>query len=139
MASDVEVWSSRPRTYDVIASRENRWSTRGLAAFRRGCALRWACHRPAPSSRVAGLGRWKLTDNLRARSCLPPATFAALVAGWLFPAQPADATRTAAGASGSAWRRCFMILIAVRDSRHLRQESGNTAPVFGYAYCLHLR
>ncbi len=78
LASDVEVIEEFPARYDVAAKRTHRW-TRGDWQL-----LPWLFGRPAGNRAVPSVGRAKMLDNLR-RSLLAPATFLALVAGWMLP------------------------------------------------------
>jgi cyclic beta-1,2-glucan synthetase len=73
LASDIEVVEEFPSRYDVAAARQHRW-TRGDWQL-----LPWILGPALPA-----LGRWKMLDNLR-RSLSAPASFAALVAGWMLP------------------------------------------------------
>ena len=123
VASDVEVVEPSPDRYDVIAAREHRWA-RGDWQL-----LPWL--RPLPAQEraarsVSALGRWKLIDNLR-RTLVPPATLAALVAGWLLPS-PYSAWWTALVVAGLGVGPLLPIFMAVRDRpRHLRRESERQA------------
>ena len=80
LVSDIEVIEEFPARYEVAAAREHRW-IRGdwqLLAWLLG--LRRSGHGQTADA-IPPLGRWKILDNLR-RSLLPPASVAALVAGW---------------------------------------------------------
>ncbi len=123
---DVTVIEPAPDRYDVIASREHRWA-RGDWQL-----LPWLLPRlglSAPQRRIARvspLGRWKLIDNLR-RSLVPPATFAALVLGWLLPA-PVALGWTALVLLALGVPPLLPVLMAVRDRpRHLKRESERQA------------
>ncbi|MBK5925975.1 glycosyl transferase, partial [Rhodobaculum claviforme] len=72
LVSDIEVVEEFPTRHDVAARRQDRW-VRGDWQL-----LPWLLGRRA----MPGLGRWKITDNLR-RSLTPPLTLAALATGWL--------------------------------------------------------
>ncbi|HXO15236.1 MAG TPA: protein ndvB, partial [Steroidobacteraceae bacterium] len=82
LVSDVEVVEEFPSRYDVAAARQHRWA-RGdwqllpwiLALGRRDAVA--GGRRTLPL-----IGRWKMLDNLR-RTSSPPASVAALLAGWL--------------------------------------------------------
>ena len=81
LVSDVEVFEDFPSRYDVAASRQHRW-VRGDWQL-----LPWIVGSgPATGAldrtEMPLLGRWKLVDNLR-RSLSAPASFLALVTGWL--------------------------------------------------------
>ena len=79
LASDIEVVEEFPSRYDVVAARQHRW-TRGDWQL-----LPWIVGR---AGALPPLGRWKMLDNLR-RSLSGPASFAALVTGWMLPLQAA--------------------------------------------------
>jgi cyclic beta-1,2-glucan synthetase len=88
LASDVEVVEEFPVRYDVAAQRHHRWA-RGDWQL-----LPWML-RPGPTGGdgsphggVPAIGRWKMLDNLR-RSLSAPSLVAALIAGWLAPADAA--------------------------------------------------
>ena len=88
LVSDVEVVEEFPSRYDIAAARQHRWA-RGDWQL-----LPWIFGRKRPtkdgpgSSALPAIGRWKMIDNLR-RSLLAPATYIALLAGWILP--PASA------------------------------------------------
>ena len=88
LASEVEVVEEFPSRYDVAAARQHRWARGDWQLlpwiFGRG---RDASGDPARRA-IPFIGRWKMLDNLR-RTLLAPATFLALVAGWLLPAAAA--------------------------------------------------
>ncbi len=73
LVSDIEVVEEFPSRYDTAAARTHRW-VRGDWQL-----LPWVFRRGLPA-----IGRWKMLDNLR-RSLTPPASVAALVAGWTLP------------------------------------------------------
>ena len=110
----------------MVASREHRWA-RGDWQL-----LPWLLPRLGLSAaqrriaRVSPLGRWKLIDNLR-RSLVPPATFAALVLGWLLPA-PLALGWTALVLLALGVPPLLPVFMAVRDRpRHLKRESERQA------------
>src|SRR4029077_18830384 len=82
LVSDVEVVEEFPSRYDVAAARQHRWA-RGdwqllpwiLALGRRDAVAGGRGTLPL-------IGRWEMLDNLR-RTSPPPASVAALLAGWL--------------------------------------------------------
>jgi len=82
LVSDVEVFEDFPSRYDVAASRQHRWA-RGDWQL-----LPWIIGSGSATAGGLGwtdipsLGRWKLVDNLR-RTLLAPASFLALVTGWV--------------------------------------------------------
>lgn len=67
LVSDIEVIEDFPSRYDVIASRQHRW-TRGDWQL-----LPWIVGTRGGHSGLTGIGRWKMLDNLR-RSLLAPMT-----------------------------------------------------------------
>ncbi|WP_341916386.1 glucoamylase family protein [Ferrovibrio terrae] len=78
LASDIEVIEDFPSRYDVIASRQHRW-TRGdwqLAP--------WIFGVQPGHLGLTGVGRWKMLDNLR-RSLLAPLTVLLVGLCWLLP------------------------------------------------------
>lgn len=84
-ASDVEVVEEFPARYDVGALRHHRWA-RGDWQL-----LPWILGRDArqptsgdQASRMPGVGRWKMIDNLR-RTLSALAALVALIAGWALP------------------------------------------------------
>jgi len=92
LASDIEVFEEHPSRYDVAASRLHRWA-RGdwqLLPWILGTGPR-AAGAKLPPARAAmpRIGRWKMIDNLR-RTLLAPTAWAALVAGWMLPLEPAS-------------------------------------------------
>ncbi|HUI27198.1 MAG TPA: glycosyl transferase, partial [Candidatus Kryptonia bacterium] len=101
LVSDIEVVEEFPSRYDVAAARQHRWA-RGDWQL-----LPWILGRgrdaSGDSSRraIPLIGRWKMMDNLR-RTLSAPATFLALVAGWMLP-------RTAA----AVWTGFVLSLIAL--------------------------
>jgi cyclic beta-1,2-glucan synthetase len=88
LASDIEVVEEFPSRYDVTAARQHRWARGDWQLlpwiFGRG---RHASGDPARRP-IPVIGRWKMLDNLR-RTLSAPASFLALVAGWMLPAAPA--------------------------------------------------
>ena len=87
LASDIEVVEDFPAMYAVAVLRQHRWA-RGDWQL-----LPWIFWRRGPAAmrphrEAAGIGRWKMLDNLR-RTLLAPATVLALLAGWLLPLGPA--------------------------------------------------
>ena len=79
LVTDVEVFEDYPSRYDVAAARQHRWA-RGDWQL-----LPWTVGRAAGTlsrTDISPLGRWKLLDNLR-RSLSAPASYLALVAGWI--------------------------------------------------------
>ena len=82
LVSDVEVFEDFPSRYDVAASRQHRWARGDWqllpwiigSGSATGGGLGW--------TNIPPLGRWKLVDNLR-RTLLAPASFLALVTGWV--------------------------------------------------------
>src|SRR6202453_1622222 len=88
LVSDIEVVEEFPSRYDVAAARQHRWA-RGDWQL-----LPWILGRSdaAGDSRGSGtlplIGLWKMLDNLR-RTLSAPAGVAALLAGWLLPANSA--------------------------------------------------
>ena len=82
LVSDVEVFEDFPSRYDVAASRQHRWARGDWqllpwiigSGSATGGGLGW--------TDIPPLGRWKLVDNLR-RTLLAPASFLALVTGWV--------------------------------------------------------
>ncbi len=88
LVTDVEVVEEFPSRYDVAAARQHRWA-RGDWQL-----LPWIFgHGPEPDSdperrAIPLLSRWKMLDNLR-RTVSAPATFLALLAGWMLPPTPA--------------------------------------------------
>ncbi len=102
LASDIVLYESFPSGYLAFARRWHRW-VRGDWQL-----LPWLGRRvPAPDggrlpNRIAGLGRWKILDNLR-RSLMPVALVALLAAGWLaLPGSPGVWTALAVAAPGAA-------------------------------------
>jgi len=120
LASDVEVVEPVPDRYDVIIAREHRWA-RGDWQL-----LPWlACAARGPRA-ISALGRWKLIDNLR-RTLVPPATWLALVAGWLLPL-PYSAWWTALLVATVGVAPLLPVVFAVRDRpRDLRRASERQA------------
>jgi cyclic beta-1,2-glucan synthetase len=88
LASDIEVIEEFPARYDVAAARQHRWARGDWQLlpwlFGRGHAGAGAPGR----SKLPLIGRWKIADNLR-RTLSAPASFAALVLGWILPAHAA--------------------------------------------------
>ena len=84
LVSDIEVVEEFPSRYDVAAARQHRWARGDWQLlpwiFGRG---RDASGDPARRA-IPLIGRWKMLDNLR-RTLSAPATFLALVAGWMLP------------------------------------------------------
>ena len=83
LVTDIEVIDEFPARYDVAVSRQYRWA-RGDWQL-----LPWILGRAqAPNGRrsraIPNVGRWKMIDNLH-RSLSAPATFLALVGGWVLP------------------------------------------------------
>ncbi len=89
LVSDIEVVEEFPSRYDVAAARQHRWA-RGDWQL-----LPWIFARGRDSNGGQGrsaiplIGRWKMLDNLR-RTLSAPATFLALLAGWLLPSAAAE-------------------------------------------------
>ncbi|MFZ5720147.1 MAG: GH36-type glycosyl hydrolase domain-containing protein [Pseudomonadota bacterium] len=81
LASDVEVVEDFPARYDISARRHHRW-VRGDWQL-----LPWMLG-PLRGG-VPAIGRWKMLDNVR-RSLSAPSLVAALVAGWIAPADSAS-------------------------------------------------
>ncbi|PYT07444.1 MAG: glycosyl transferase, partial [Acidobacteria bacterium] len=86
--ADIELIENFPSQYEVAAARQHRWARGdwqllpwilGIAPDAEGRLRR---------ARLLAIGRWKMLDNLR-RTLFPPATFLALVTGWLICAAPA--------------------------------------------------
>ncbi|HEY5347708.1 MAG TPA: glucoamylase family protein, partial [Rhizomicrobium sp.] len=81
LASDIEVVEEFPTRYDVEMARQHRW-VRGdwqllPWIFAAGRDLMGGRHR----TRISGLARWKMFDNLR-RSLFAPALLLAILWGW---------------------------------------------------------
>jgi len=88
LVSDIEVVEEFPSRYDVAAARQHRWA-RGdwqLLPWILGRGDSTGVHRG--SGRLPLIGLWKMLDNLR-RTLSAPAAVAALMAGWLLPADDA--------------------------------------------------
>lgn len=85
LVSDVEVFEDFPSRYDVDAMRQHRWA-RGDWQL-----LPWIVGKTTGThgrTDIPPLGRWKLIDNLR-RTLSAPASFLALVMGWILLAPEA--------------------------------------------------
>ena len=91
LVSDIELIEDYPTRYLVDASRHHRWA-RGDWQL-----LHWIF---SPRSKLPGLSRWKMIDNLR-RSLMPITWTAASVAGWsLLPF-----------ASAAVWQLCLIVTV----------------------------
>ncbi len=84
LATDLELFDEFPSHYLVAAARQHRWARGdwqllpwivGRVHDARGRRLR---------TRIPGIGRWKMVDNLR-RTLSPPLTLATLVVAWCVP------------------------------------------------------
>ncbi|RMG44233.1 MAG: hypothetical protein D6719_02280 [Candidatus Dadabacteria bacterium] len=88
LATNIELLDDFPPRYNVYARRQHRW-VRGDWQL-----LPWVGRKIPDKNRkyyrspISALGRWKLIDNLR-RSLLAPASFLALLVGWVFMPQAA--------------------------------------------------
>jgi len=84
LVSDIEVVEEFPSRYDVAAARQHRWARGDWQLlpwiFGSGRDSKGGQSRTA----IPLIGRWKMLDNLR-RTLSAPATFVALLAGWLLP------------------------------------------------------
>ncbi len=82
LASDIELYDDFPSRYMAYSKRLHRW-VRGdwqlLPWLNRQVPTRHGRQR----NQLSCLSQWKMFDNLR-RSLLPPASFLALLGGWLF-------------------------------------------------------
>ncbi len=84
LATDLELFDEFPSHYLVAAARQHRWA-RGdwqLLPWILGYARDARGHRQR--TRIPGIGRWKMIDNLR-RTLSPPLTLATLVVAWTVP------------------------------------------------------
>ena len=82
LASDIEVYDDFPSRYMAYAKRLHRW-VRGDWQLVPWLFPSVPTRTGKKSSPLTALGYWKILDNLR-RGLLPPACFAALLAGWTF-------------------------------------------------------
>jgi cyclic beta-1,2-glucan synthetase len=98
LVTDIELFEEFPSSYEVAASRQHRWA-RGdwqlLPWILRGHAA------GAIPTRIPGIARWKMLDNLR-RTLSAPATVLTLLAGWTVP-----------GASPAAWTGFVLLATAL--------------------------
>jgi cyclic beta-1,2-glucan synthetase len=82
LVSDIEVVEESPSRYDVAAARQHRWA-RGDWQLLPWIFGHWGhLNRERRRTAIPLIGRWKMIDNLR-RSLFAPATFLALLAGWI--------------------------------------------------------
>jgi cyclic beta-1,2-glucan synthetase len=96
LVTDVEFFEEYPAYYAVSAARQHRWA-RGDWQL-----LPWIFGHGPQSYRtsIAGVGRWKMLDNLR-RSLSAPSAYLALVASWMIPSL------------GGVWTRFILATIAI--------------------------
>src|SRR5262245_25744455 len=85
LVTDIEFFDEFPSHYTVAAARQHRWARGdwqllpwiiGLARDASGGRVR---------TKIPGISRWKMLDNLR-RTLSPPAAFLTLIGGWTLPA-----------------------------------------------------
>src|SRR5712664_3851246 len=144
LVSDIEVVEEFPSRYDVAAARQHRWA-RGdwqllpwiLALGRRDAVA-------GSRGTLPLIGRWKMLDNLR-RTSSPPASVAALLAGWLL-ARDAALIWTAFVVSTIALPTLLPVLAAIVPRRaginarsHLRalaRDAALAAAQFALLICL---
>ena len=85
LVSDVEVFEDYPSRYDVDAARMHRWARGDWQLLPWIFGMATGTH---GQTDIPPLGRWKLVDNLR-RTLLAPASYLALVIGWVLLAPQA--------------------------------------------------
>ena len=85
--TDVELFDESPSRYQEAVARQHRWA-RGDWQL-----LPWIMGRPHGAtgrpSRIPGIARWKMIDNLR-RTLLAPAALIILLAAWTLPSVSAE-------------------------------------------------
>jgi len=94
LVSDIEVVEEFPARYAAAAARQHRWARGDWQLlpwiFGRGSDANGGSSQTAdpgttlPRAAIPLIGRWKMLDNLR-RTLSAPATYLALLAGWMLP------------------------------------------------------